>query len=253
MATPLIGEQLRAAREARGLSFEALRATTKVRPEFLRALEEERFGDLPPRAFARGYLRTYAIALGLDPAPLLSAFDEALPLASVPSRLAGRAEVPIVPARRRSPLRRAVAIAIAVAAMAAVAVAIIAALQIRAFVRSGARPPQQPAVSAPAPAPPPLERGPAPQPAPAPKPQGVTVSVLATARCWIRATVDGRRVFEGTLRAGDQRTWNATRDVLLRIGNAGGLRVSLNGHDLGLLGRAGEVVDRTFAAEAPPP
>jgi len=47
---------------------------TRIRRIFLEALEEERFDELPPDVYARGFLRNYARFLGLDPDPLLKAF-----------------------------------------------------------------------------------------------------------------------------------------------------------------------------------
>jgi hypothetical protein len=67
---------------------------------------------------------------------------------------------------------------------------------------------------------------------------------------WLRVVADGRRVFEGFLRAGEQREWEATSTLQVVIGNAGGVRVQVNGQDLGFLGAPGEVVRRTFT---PPP
>ncbi len=64
---PSTGAQLRHAREARGLSLEAIAGETKVRPSHLKAIERERFADLPAPVFIRGFLREYSRCLGLPP------------------------------------------------------------------------------------------------------------------------------------------------------------------------------------------
>jgi transcriptional regulator with XRE-family HTH domain len=61
-----IGSSLREARERRGLELNEIERATRIRSRYLRALEEEQFGQLPGRAYAKGFLRTYADYLGLD-------------------------------------------------------------------------------------------------------------------------------------------------------------------------------------------
>jgi cytoskeletal protein RodZ len=61
-----IGSSLREARTRQGLDVNELELRTKVRGKYLRALEEERFEQLPGHTYVKGFLRTYAEALGLD-------------------------------------------------------------------------------------------------------------------------------------------------------------------------------------------
>jgi transcriptional regulator with XRE-family HTH domain/uncharacterized damage-inducible protein DinB len=74
--TPLrtIGEALRSAREAQGKSLDDAAVATRIRPSYLEALEEEQFGELGGSVYAKGFLRSYAGYLGVDPAPLLEAY-----------------------------------------------------------------------------------------------------------------------------------------------------------------------------------
>jgi cytoskeleton protein RodZ len=60
------GAQLKAAREAAGLSLDQVAQQLKLAPRQVRALEEEDFGVLPGRTFTRGFLRNYARLLNLD-------------------------------------------------------------------------------------------------------------------------------------------------------------------------------------------
>mgnify|MGYP000436251992 CR=1 FL=1 len=61
-----IGSSLREARTRQGLDVNELELRTKVRGKYLRALEDERFELLPGHTYVKGFLRTYAEALGLD-------------------------------------------------------------------------------------------------------------------------------------------------------------------------------------------
>ncbi len=61
-----LGEMLRRARDARGLELGDLAELTHVRREYLRALEEGRYEDLPEDVYTRNFVRLYAQAVGLD-------------------------------------------------------------------------------------------------------------------------------------------------------------------------------------------
>lgn len=64
---PRAGANLRAARERVGWSLPELATALRIRPQYLEALEAGRIGELPGNAYALGFLRIYASALGLDP------------------------------------------------------------------------------------------------------------------------------------------------------------------------------------------
>ncbi|MFC4427412.1 RodZ domain-containing protein [Deinococcus navajonensis] len=95
------GEALRQAREAQGLSTQDVALRTKIRGDYLRALEEGNVAQLPERTFARSYLQRYARELHLDPTPLLADFDRTLPL-SPAQELRPRTPTPAARPRRRS-------------------------------------------------------------------------------------------------------------------------------------------------------
>jgi cytoskeleton protein RodZ len=76
-----VGQELAAAREARGLALADVAQQLKFAPRQLEALEQEQFGALPGATFAKGMVRSYARLLKLDPEPLLA-------------RVAGHFEVP---------------------------------------------------------------------------------------------------------------------------------------------------------------
>jgi len=69
-----LGEFFREAREAQNLTFEQVAASTRIQETYLHALEEERFHLLPEKVFTKGFVRTYARALGLDEEEALRRF-----------------------------------------------------------------------------------------------------------------------------------------------------------------------------------
>ncbi|MBP2159494.1 MULTISPECIES: RodZ family helix-turn-helix domain-containing protein [Asticcacaulis] len=69
-----LADILRSTREARGWSLELVSEMTRVRQSYLEALEQAAYDVLPPRAFAIGYVKAYAKALGLDEETLADMF-----------------------------------------------------------------------------------------------------------------------------------------------------------------------------------
>ena len=74
------GNDLKAAREGLGLSIQDVAQSTKIRSDYLKALEAEEFSALPERPFARSYLQNFARELRIDSAPLLRDFDRQVPV-----------------------------------------------------------------------------------------------------------------------------------------------------------------------------
>jgi hypothetical protein len=76
--------------------------------------------------------------------------------------------------------------------------------------------------------------------------------LAAIRRVWVRATVDGTRVLERELQPEERVTLRPARTVVVRAGDAGALRIVVDGRDRGLLGASGIALTRTFTATAPP-
>jgi cytoskeleton protein RodZ len=121
-------------------------------------------------------------------------------------------------------------------------------------VSTGAQPPSgSPAPSVPAPQPVPvtgasLSRSSAAPPAvpaagvsPTHTDAPVRVELIAEEPVWVLVRSDGKYSFSGTLNARESRTVEATSTVLLRLGNAGGVTITLNGKPVGPVGPKGQV------------
>ena len=85
IANESLGERLRKIREKENLSRQDLAEITKIRPEYIRALEEGDFASLPEEVYARGFLISCAKNLRTDPEPLLRLFQWERSLASASS------------------------------------------------------------------------------------------------------------------------------------------------------------------------
>jgi cytoskeletal protein RodZ len=120
-----IGSSLREARLRQNLDFPELEERTKIRPKYLRALEDERFDLLPAPTYVRGFLRSYAGALGLDGQPFVDEYNSRFTVGEDDAPLRAR-RVP-VQRRDRGPRESRMA------AVALVAIAIATALVIAAW------------------------------------------------------------------------------------------------------------------------
>ena len=76
-----IGDKLRSAREAKGLSIEDIEKATKIQGRYLTAIEQNDFDKLPGDFYVRAFIRQYAQIVGLDGKKLLSEYHEDIPKA----------------------------------------------------------------------------------------------------------------------------------------------------------------------------
>ena len=67
------------------------------------------------------------------------------------------------------------------------------------------------------------------------------VELTADEPVWVLVRSDGKYFYSGTLGANESRTFEATNAVLLRLGNAGSVTITLNGKPVGPVGPKGQV------------
>ncbi len=127
-----IGSSLREARTRQGLDFPELEQLTKIRPKYLRALEDEQFEILPAPTYVRGFLRSYAEALGLDGQPFVDEYN---------SRFAvGDEDAPVRTRRVPQPRRDRAARESRMVVLALLGIAVVFALVIAAWRFGGTEP-----------------------------------------------------------------------------------------------------------------
>lgn len=74
-----IGDKLKSAREAKGLSIQDIEKATKIQSRYLEAIENNEFDKLPGDFYVRAFIRQYAQVVGLDGKELLSDYHEDIP------------------------------------------------------------------------------------------------------------------------------------------------------------------------------
>jgi cytoskeleton protein RodZ len=75
-----IGAALREGRERKGMTVEAVEEKTKIAPSVIVALEEGNSARFPHPVYARGFVRSYALLLGLDAQELCAHFSREYPV-----------------------------------------------------------------------------------------------------------------------------------------------------------------------------
>ena len=266
-----LGELLRSMREAKGISLEQAEKDTRVRRQYLEALEAEDFEQMPAEVYVRGFLRNYALYLGLDPDEAM-ALRGALPEEVVSISFGKQLEEPLVSSSPLLLLSRILGV------LVVLSIAIAAGwwgyqwyTEHSPFATPTATPTPTPtpaptslATVAVAPTEPPPTTVPTTQPTatltatprpPTATPEptatvfiGVRVSVEVVEKTWLEVTVDGEEVLRELLEPGVSLSWTGLKRVSFHCGNAGGVRVTVNGEEIGTLGNLGQVVDWEWAA-----
>jgi cytoskeleton protein RodZ len=245
------GEELRRERLVREITLEEISAATKISVRLLKALEDSDLSRLPAPAFTRGFIRSYSIHIGIDPEEKVCAYLGDLSDAS--------AGVSPSAARARPRFWRGRGATAGTIVGGVTAVLLVLGLIARPERRPAARPEKPSARSARVelknvavssePTPVVLQGQPAVLPAPG-SDQLVSLLLEFDADSWTKLDAAGETLLEGLVRRGETRRFEARGGFRLTLGNAGGVRVTIDGHALESLGRTGQVI-RDFRLPAP--
>ncbi len=257
-----LGEFLQQMRQQRGITLENAATQTKISLRMLKALEQNDFSQIPSEVFVRGFVRSYARFLGLDEREVIKRYRESVPqfYTKIPEVEAPK-DLPV-----QSPGKQGWTVKLMVGA-------VIVLMGIAIYGRLSLPPKLtlQDAVFTPATAPreenitgavqPPSEQS-------AIFPAGLTVNVPglsnppaqdlkagspiskkdlalvieASERSWVIAHIDDQMIKEVLLQPGERIRWQAKTKFVLTLGNAGGVKLELNGKTLDPLGPSGKVV-----------
>ncbi|MEV5571506.1 RodZ domain-containing protein [Spirillospora sp. NPDC052269] len=246
-----IGETLARERERAGLSVTQVSLRTRIRESVVRAIEHDDFSPCGGNFYARGHIRSIARVIGIDPEPLVQEFDETHGGAPQPASavVVFEPDQQVSLRGRRSPNWTA---AMALALVLVVGYGIFQVLNHGGGERHDA---QQVAGTPAAPKPAASTPAPTPSPSPSGKPhKGVQVKLTARRATWVDVRGDkGRPLFTGTLSRGAARHWSAHKVISIVIGNGGGVRLTVNGHDIGSPGTDGHVMTLKFIPSDPKP
>lgn len=214
-----VGSWLKSAREGRGISLTEISQATKMNLLFLHALEEDRFDRLPGGMFPRAMVRAYARAVGGSEQEIVDIYNRQFPPPPPP---------PEPPAKNRKPLLRFTA---SLALLLLLAGGGFVYLKMERDVRVASARFEQVDVS-PAPASSSListEIRQETAPASRPQPIGLELQILVLEECWLSLSADGAVVDRRLLRKGEAFSYHADNNFEALVGNAGGVKLVVNG------------------------
>jgi len=268
----LSGAILRKKREELGLDIKQIADQLRIRADYLSSIEQDLFDKLPAPVYTMGYIRSYARHLDVDPTAILEVYAQRLPKPKTDA-----SAIPVVLAEKKKPVFLYLVLAMAV--IGAVVYLRMshtpAQRQIEKTVtqpeakpriaeRQPASPVEKPApdikakTEVPQPMPAKQKEQPAPslpaaviqdnRPAERPAPEQNThlLTIHAVETSWIYVKFKNGRYESVTLRPGSSRQWNFPESAYLKIGNAGGIKLMLDGREIAPIGQSGQVVTLTL-------
>jgi cytoskeleton protein RodZ len=244
-----VGQKLKAAREAQGITLQEVSSRTRIQNAFLEKIEQGELEGLPGFSFVRGFIRNYAQMLGIDDPELLEQLQAMgrvaqatppPPMKSSTERLLDAEHGAGLPWPR-----------LVLLALLTILLLWVGYLLVRVFLPSDAAyeapPAKAPVVQAPAAARP-AAPIPAATPAPAPAvgagvasapagrtaapPSALRVTVRGLEDTWVRYALDRKPPMEILMHPAESATLDADDEVRLTIGKSQGVSVYLNGEEV---------------------
>ncbi|MEE8403593.1 MAG: RodZ domain-containing protein [Candidatus Hydrothermarchaeaceae archaeon] len=261
---PSFGEYLKRERELREISLRAVSDETKISYRYLQALEEDNESKLPAEVFIKGFIRSYAGYIGLDPDEAILRYQEYQKTLKI-SRDVQR----ISPDEHSSEVGKKKSFNVSTFFIILALGGLLLFGGYRYWMIQGETSPdqsivqseeeealpepvrteeeglgktQEPTETVPEKMLPAQEKEPSgtEEPEPALAPMDITLSALE--RTWLALDIDGREHYDITLQADEKIHFRMEETIRLTVGNAGGLVILYEGRTFGPLGEPGQVV-----------
>ncbi|MGD8343613.1 MAG: DUF4115 domain-containing protein [Desulfobacterales bacterium] len=231
------GYYLQSIRLEKNITLETVAEETRIAMSNLISIEKEDVESLPDRVFVKGFLRSYAQAIGADG-------DEAVRLYEARLNMKSRLEdaQSYSPRSTVAPWRNLILSIIAVAGLIALSLYGISYFQHHDLLDETVAPSsvtEKPAETHSTDRKPlDAERGTPPETS-----SKLMLQISVLEDTWMKIIVDNQEPKEYNLRTGDQLKEEAAKGYNLLIGNAAGLELKLNGKPIKISGKEGEIVN----------
>jgi cytoskeletal protein RodZ len=247
-----LGSLITQARKSAGLSIDDLSESTNIRGALLREIESNNFVNCGGETYARGHLRNIATKLGVDPQEFLTAFeDEQMHVDRSMKDLLVENSVMRKPEEARKVSWKVLA-TISVASLFVVGLGQIiisntASVDIPEPIASVSATPSESTPS----------ESSEPTPTSSEQPTvstGTGVELIITAaraKSWLFVSdAAGRTLFSGQIARGTTKTFSTDVALNVKVGNAGGVDLTVNGKNIGSIGADGEVVSVSYGVDS---
>lgn len=240
-----IGAELRNARKARELSIEEISRVTKISPSVLRAIELDDFDRVPGGLFTRGFLRSYAREVGLDPEEIVQEYRAQFEIPELPAT-DGRGEStaatdelhigPYVDDQAAGSKSQIIQVGV-------ILIVLVVYFTSWRHPQPSANTDLQPTTAIAASTPVEVRVATTGSIDNADRSRSeLKVEIHPQGECWVEATADSKRVVARLMMAGERETIDAREDLTLRVGDPAAFAFSINGVPGRSLGRAGAAV-----------
>jgi cytoskeletal protein RodZ len=245
-----LGSMITQARKSAGLSIDDLSASTNIRSSLLREMESDSFHNCGGETYARGHIRNIATKLGVDPLIFIAAFEEEQMHTdrSMKDLLVENSVMRQPEEARKVSWKVLATISVAslfVVGLAQIIISNTATVEIPAPIAS-TTPSESASPSTEATEPTPTEE------ATVSTGTGVQLIISATrAKSWLFVSdASGRTLFSGQISRGTTKTFSTDVSLNVKIGNAGGVDLTVNGKKVDSIGADGEVVSVSYGVDS---
>ena len=216
------GNILRKEREKQKKSLSQIARSLNINIEYMKSIEEDNYDSIPAKVFTKAYLRLYAEKLGLDSDDIISLYKSQ-----------NESEIVESPIKKEITSDRNIRFGKPALLIFLIAGALVSGIILMSKdkddgpVKSDVESAKSDTVA---------EK----------KPELLSLKITASELTWVSVILDDGNPREWLLHSGDEIEVRAKQVFKLKIGNAGGTRLILNGEDLGSLGPPGKIVDLTL-------
>ncbi|MEC4686289.1 MAG: RodZ domain-containing protein [Nitrospirota bacterium] len=228
----MLGEYLKKHREEANHTLKEISLITRIRCEYLKALENEEFGKIPGEFFVKGYIKEFLKAISIEPSEAIRLYEE-----QMKANLA--AQEPLPPPRKKK-LPPQVFLYPLVVLLIVVPLIMLyphnkSPEDLNGKVKKESRI-DRVVTMIPNPV----------APAEADYTNEHVLEITAVEDTWIYLKIDDNLSYSMILEPGQKRIWTGDRQFFLKVGNAGGIRLTFDGKEIGAPGKRGHVVKLTL-------
>ena len=247
-----LGSLIAQARKSAGLSIDDLSASTNIRAALLREIESDNFANCGGETYARGHIRNLALKLNVDPQIFITAYeDEQMQLDRSIQELLVENSVMREPQETRK---------VSWKVLATISVTSLFVVGLAQIIISNTSSPEISSPVATSSATPTESTTPSPEATEVTPTEQATVSTgtgveliifAARGKSWLFVSdASGRTLFSGQISNGDTKTFTSDVTLNAKIGNAGGVDLTVNGKKIDSIGIDGEVVSVSYGVDS---
>jgi cytoskeletal protein RodZ len=246
-----VGKLLKEKRLEKGIDLGDVADITKIRKKYLEAIENGNYGEIPDKVYTKSFLKIYSDFLGLDRVDIIKRYldeieqeDSIIAPKTLNEHHFGERNYP----GEKVSYNRLVYIFVGLLVIAAIVWGIywmlaqkikqgnLAQNNVNLTDIQENKPPEIPVA-------PPVIEVPEQTITPHHSYEKLIIAIKTTAKVWVGISYDTSTQESYTLLANTTKSIEATKNISISIGNAGGLQLNINGFELNKLGNSGETID----------